>query len=280
MYRRAKRRTFQIVNNPESGERFSRAFDLIIVTIIGLTSLAIMLETIAPVFEAGRGAFAVFDVVSVAIFTVEYAARIWTCTEDPKFAHPLRGRLRFAVQPIILVDLLAIVPFYIPLIVGVDLRFARLLRLLRLVKITRYSESMTIIGAVLRSRRDALISTVFIGFVLLFIASAFMYMAEREAQPEGFSSIPAAMWWGMVTLTTVGYGDLYPITALGRGVGAVVALLGIGLFALPAGILGSAFVDELDRRRSSSPEDEDAVCPHCKKPLGEHDGGDAPTAGA
>lgn len=272
MYSRAKRRAHQIVNSPEDGGRASRMFDQAIFLLIGSTAVAIVLETIAPIEEAAQGAFDVFEVVTVAIFSVEYLLRLWSCTEDEDFAHPVWGRMRFAVQPLVLIDLLAILPFYVPLVVGLDLRIARVLRLLRLLKLTRYSESMSIIGDVLRSRREALISTLFVGFVLLLFASGLMYLAERDAQPEGFSSIPAAMWWGMVTLTTVGYGDLFPVTPLGRGLGAAVALLGIGLFALPAGILGSAFVEELDRRRSAEPES--PTCPHCGKSLDGHEASD------
>ena len=115
--------------------------------------------------------------------------RVWACTEDPDYAHPVKGRLRFAVQPLVLMDLIAILPFYIPLLVTADLRFVRSLRLLRvfrLVKITRYSESVEIIGTVLRSRRNALLSTLFVTFILLFMASVLMYLAERDAQPRAF----------------------------------------------------------------------------------------------
>ena len=272
MYSRAKRRAHQIVNSPDDGGRASRMFDQAIFTLIGLTSVAVVLETIAPIAEAAGSAFEIIEVITVVIFTAEYVLRVWSCTEDPDFAHPVWGRLRFTVQPMVLIDLAAILPFYLPF-VGHDLRMARVMRLLRLLKLTRYSESMSIIGDVLRNRRDALISTTFVGFVLLLFASGLMYLAERDAQPEGFSSIPAAMWWGMVTLTTVGYGDLYPVTPLGRGLGAAVALLGIGLFALPAGILGSAFVEELDRRRAGDSETQ--ICPHCGKELPNDEGSGA-----
>lgn len=270
MYSRVKRRAYEIVEPTPEGDRASHLFDIAILTLISFNLLAIALETIAPLAERAGGAFLVFEIVSVAIFTAEYVARVWVCTEDPDYAHPVKGRLRFAVQPMVLMDLVAIVPFYIPLLVTFDLRFARALRLLRvfrLIKITRYSESMSIVVSVLRSRREVLLSTLFVTFILLFMASVLMYLAEREAQPEGFSSIPAAMWWGMVTLTTVGYGDLAPATAIGRILGAVVALFGIGLFALPAGILGSAFVDELEVRRSAKQVQK---CPHCGKPIGDH----------
>ena len=270
MYSRIKRRSYEIVEPTPEGDRPSHLFDIALITLISLNLLAIALETVAPLGERASRAFLVFEIVSVAIFTAEYLVRIWACTENPAYAHPVKGRLRFAVQPLVLMDLVAIVPFYIPLLLTFDLRFVRSLRLLRvfrLVKITRYSESVEIIGTVLRSRSNALLSTLFVTFILLFMASVLMYLAERDAQPDGFSSIPAAMWWGMVTLTTVGYGDLAPATALGRILGAVVALFGIGLFALPAGILGSAFVDELEARRSSR---QTPTCPHCGKPIGNH----------
>lgn len=229
-----------------------------------LNILAIALETIDSVAEHAGGAFLAFEIVSVAIFTVEYLVRIWGCTEDPAYAHPIRGRLRFATKPLVLMDLIAVVPFYIPFFVTLDLRFVRafrLMRVVRLVKIARYSESLAIVGTVLRSRRDMLISTLFVGFLLLFVASALMYLVERDAQPDGFSSIPAALWWGIATLSTVGYGDLAPTTTLGRFIGAIVAILGIGVFALPAGILGSAFIDEIESRRAKHYD----KCPHCGK---------------
>ena len=200
MYSRAKRRAHQIVNSPEDGGRASRLFDQTIFTLIGFTSLAIVLETIAPIAEVAQGAFEVIEVITVAIFTFEYILRVWCCTEDPDYAHPLWGRLRFAVQPLTLVDLLAILPFYVTL-AGIDLRIARVLRLLRLLKLTRYSGSMSSIGDVLRSRREALISTLFVGFVLLLFASAMMYLAEREAQPGRLFEHPGR--------DVVGHGDAH-----------------------------------------------------------------------
>jgi voltage-gated potassium channel len=271
MYSRAKRRAYEIVERADEDDRTSRIFDTVIVSLIGLNLLAMALETLAPLRERAGGAFDNFETVSVAIFIAEYFVRVWSCTEHPAYTHPIRGRLRFAVSPLVLVDLVAILPFFIPMFVQLDLRFARtlrLFRLFRLIKLSRYSESMAIIGSALRSRREVLLSTVFVAFILLFIVSSMMYLAERDAQPELFSSIPAAMWWGMVTLTTVGYGDVVPVTALGRVFGAIVALLGIGLFALPAGILGSAFVDEIERRRLT-PQTA-SICPHCGKPVNEH----------
>ena len=176
------------------------------------------------------------------------------------------GRIRFALQPLQIIDLLAILPFYLPFI-GIDLRFLRavqLFRLFRLLKMGRYSQSLTTLTNVIKSKKEELSITLFAGFILLIIASSLIYLVENEAQPEAFHSIPNSMWWGVVTLTTVGYGDVYPKTALGKIIGACIALLGIGLFALPAGIIASGFASEIQKK-----ETEIKVCPHCGKKISE-----------
>jgi len=163
-----------------------------------------------------------------------------------------------------LVDLVAILPFYLPLVLT-DLRILRLIRLfrlLRLLKMLRYSESLRIFTDVYRMKKSELAMVFMVILFLLVIASALIFHVEQEAQPEAFSSIPAAMWWGVATLTTVGYGDIYPITPLGKFLGAIIALLGIGLFALPAAILGSGFVGALRRKASSK-----FYCPHCSEEI-------------
>src|SRR5688572_7999302 len=155
-----------------------------------------------------------------------------------------------------IVDLLAVAPFYLAFI-HLDLRVLRALRLFRVLKLTRYSRSLQMLASVLRAKRGELAVTLFAIVLALLMASSLIYYVERDHQPDKFESIPAAMWWGVATLSTVGYGDVYPITALGKLIGALVALLGIGLFALPAGILGSGFIEEIQRSRTK------AICPHC-----------------
>jgi len=202
------------------------------------------------------------------LFSAEYLLRLWSCTVNPAHAAPLRGRFRFALTPLLLIDLLAILPFYFSLLaplLALDLRFlraVRLFRLFRLAKLARYSLALRTFGRVLSSKKEELLSTLFILFLLLFLASSLMYFAENKAQPEKFSSIPTALWWGVATLTTVGYGDVVPVTALGRFLASMIAILGIGMFALPTGILGAAFVEEM-QTRSSPPK----LCPHCGKQL-------------
>ena len=167
---------------------------------------------------------------------------------------PVVDRVRFMCTPMMLIDLVAIVPSYLP--VFIDLRAIRAFRLIRLLKLTRHSASLTLVQRVLGRKRDELLSTAFLAALLLVVSSTLMFYAEHRAQPEAFESIPASMWWGVAALTTVGYGDVYPITPLGKIIGVIVATTGIGLFAMPAGILGAGFVELFTEQRERSSADE------------------------
>lgn len=243
----AKRRTHEILEVASPGDRASRVFDIFILSLIGLNVIALVAETVEPVRERAAFLFDAFEIASVAIFTVEYALRLWSCTASPRYATAVVGRLRFAATPLALIDLMAILPF-----LGVDLRFirsVRLFRLFRVAKLGRYSTAIRTVGRVLVAKKEELAITLLVLFLLLLLASCLMYFAEHGAQPEAFSSIPAAMWWGVATLTTVGYRDMYPVTSLGKAIAAAIAILGIGMFALPTGILGAGFVEEIQKGR-------------------------------
>ncbi len=258
-----KRRAYEILEVAAEGDRASRVFDVFILSLIALNVLALTMETIQPVYARFPTFFRNFETISVLIFTVEYVLRIWSCTASDKYSAPITGRLRFSLTPFAVIDLLAILPFYLPLL-GVDLRFMRAVRLFRafrLAKLVRYSSALHTFGRVISAKKEELVTTLSFMFLLLLLAASLMYFLEHEAQPEVFSSIPAAMWWGVTTLTTVGYGDLYPVTAMGRVLGSVIAILGIGMVALPTGILGSAFVEDLQTRKGPK------LCPHCGEEL-------------
>ena len=204
--------------------------------------------------------FKIFETFSVVIFTIEYLLRLWTANIDPRFTKPFTGNLKFALTPFAIIDLLAILPFYLPFF-GIDLRLIRMIRIFRLFrifKIARYIKALTLIKNVFYKKKEELVISLVFTLFLLLIASTLMYYIENEAQPEHFSSIPETMWWGIATLTTVGYGDVYPITSMGKILGGVIAIIGIGLFALPTGILASGFSEELSHRKLKVDH-----CPNC-----------------
>jgi len=264
-----RRRTHLFISSTKSASGLNRAFNLFIITLILLNVTAMILESIERVRTLVPGWFLGFEYFSVAVFSLEYVLRIWSCVEEPPYSRPVFGRLRFALTPLALVDLLAVLPFYLPYL-SVDLRVLRMfrmvrimrvMRIMRIAKLGRYSESVQTLLRVLYAKREQLLSTVFILGILLVVSASLMYYAERDAQPKSFSSIPAAMWWAVATLTTVGYGDIYPVTAIGKLMASVIAVLGIGLGALPTGILGAGFIEEMQNRKKPR------QCPHCGKDL-------------
>lgn len=268
---RLKKRTFEILEAGEAGDPLAKTFDLFLMALILANVIVVMLQTVESLAAQYAAFFRIFTIISFMVFSAEYVLRIWSCTSSAKFRRPVSGRVRFALTSLALVDLASILPFYLPFLIPADLRVLRLVRvfwLFRLFKADRYVGSLGLLGNVLRKRKEELFIALFVGFLLLVISSSLMYFAEHGAQPEKFSSIPEAMWWGVQTLTTLGYGDVVPITPLGQLLGGIVAVLGIGMFALPAGILGSGLVDEIREQRVQR-EGGVKTCPHCGQPLDE-----------
>ncbi len=259
-----RKRTWEIVEVAKAGDRTSRVFDIFILTLIFLNVFAVIIGSVQTVQEHFGAFLDVFEIFSVAIFTVEYLARMWSCTIDPQFHGRIRGRIRLGLMPMSIIDLLAILPFYLPFL-GIDLRalrVLRLLRILRIAKIGRYYSSLNLIKHVLQSKKEELILTSVMMGLLLVVSSSLLYYCENAAQPDTFSSIPATMWWSVATLTTVGYGDIYPVTIMGKFCASIIAVLGIGMFALPTGILGAGFVEAIQKKNQ-----ERHICPHCGKKL-------------
>jgi voltage-gated potassium channel len=263
---RIKSKLFNILESDHSSGLLGRFFGIFIVVLIFLNVTIAILETVESIYKKMPVFFDDFETFSVIVFTIEYILRLWSCTANEKFQKPIKGRIRFTLTPLAIVDLVSILPFYLPMFISLDLRFGRALRLFRIfriMKIGRYFESIRLIGTVFIRKKEELLITVFMVIILLLVASSLMYYVENQAQPKAFASIPNAMWWGVATLTTVGYGDIFPVTPLGKFLGAIIALLGIGMFALPTGILGSGFVDELQSRKANQKK----VCPHCGKEI-------------
>lgn len=258
-YYALKQKIFLVLEIGRGDDTLSRRVDMLIITMILLNVVAVIMETVDPIHDKYIAVFEYFEYFSVAFFSIEYIGRVWTCTFMEKYRHPVWGRLKFMFVFLSLVDLLAILPFFLPLIVSLDgqvLRLLRLFRIIRILKMGRYSTAFNMITQVVSKRREELLVTLTIVLVMLILASSLMYYVENEAQPEAFRSIPATMWWGVATLTTVGYGDVYPITPLGKVLGAFIAILGVGIFALPAGILASGFESEIRNKYKDKKEDQ------------------------
>jgi voltage-gated potassium channel len=255
----------------------SRARDLPLGRVIaGSLILIILLNVVAAVFETDAGIFRLygrifdaFAILSVIVFTVEYVMRIWCCTENPKFHEPVTGRLRYAATPVALIDLFVILPFlllpFIALSPGV-FAFVRFFRIFWILKIVHYSRALKTFSRVFAAKKGEIFAAFFIMLLILVLGSALIYFAEHEAQPTKFSSVLASMWWGIETMATIGYGDMVPITPLGKMIAGVIALVGIGLFALPAGIFASGFIEELDKAKAEKSASQQ-FCPHCGKDI-------------
>lgn len=267
---------YHLIEEPtDDSSRAVLWFNYGMITLIVLNVMAVVLETIASIYHTFFWAFLVIDLISFTVFSVEYLLRLWVCTCNPAFQNPVTGRLRYAATPLAIVDLLAIAPFYLPFLIPIDLRVLRVLRLFRIIRILklgRYSRAIRMFGHVIEEKKEQLIISLAILLFAIVIASSLMYYAENEAQPELFASIPHAMWWALVTLATVGYGDMYPVTAVGKVIGGVVLIVGIAIFALPTAIMASGFF-EATRQASCGHKEggDEMVCPACGFHFHPHD---------
>src|SRR5436190_16876812 len=226
-------------------------FETFLITLIIANVLAVTLESVPAVHDAYRAYFEWFEYTSVAIFAVEYSLRIWTSIEDPRHAArgPLWGRVRYALTPVMLIDFLSFAPSILSIFVPVlDLRVLRLFRLLRLMKIARYSPALTTLIEVIKGERRALLGTLLLIVCVMVLSAYIMYVVEGPVQPKKFGSLPSALYWAVTTLSTTGYGDITPVTAVGRIVAGVTMTIGLALFALPVGIVATNFVTEIHRR--------------------------------
>ena len=234
------------LERPDRAARGPLILEIALVLLISANVASVILETVTPIYLRWQPFFDTFEALSLTVFVLEYLARLWTAAENPD----VESRWHWAKSPIAIVDLLAILPALLVLLVPIDLRILRTFRLLRLLKLTRYSPALGMLVAVIQEEAGAFFAGFFILMLMLVFAASGAWLVEHQAQPEAFGSIPAAMWWAVATLTTVGYGDVTPITVGGKIFGALVTMIGIGMAALPAGIIATGLNDELHRRRS------------------------------
>ncbi len=241
---------FNLFEHPYTST-FNRSVNSFIICLIVLNILATVIGSIPAVETAYGGLLHGFEFFSVFIFTIEYILRIWSSVEEPKEQgkRHLFVRLRYMLKPISIIDALAFLPFYFGMFFTVDLRFMRFFRLLRIFKLSRYSRSLNVLTAVLHNEAQSFGMTLFILLTILLLAAGGIHVFEKDVQPDAFGSIPHSLWWAIATLTTVGYGDVTPITTGGKIFGALVMIVGIGMVALPTGILSSAFAEEIRYRR-------------------------------
>lgn len=251
-------------------EWYYRIDDFFIPALILLNVVAIIVASYEEIYNTNKAFFRGFEIFSIIIFTIEYICRIWIADiiiSDPSKAPSSLGREDFAISPkplarrreyifsvMGIIDLIAILPFYLPMLFHIDLRLLRILRLVRLFrifKLAHYSSSLRLVGTVIHDRRQELIVTLFGTFLILVLTASFMYSIENSVQPDKFPNILSALWWAVATFTTIGYGDIYPVTGWGQLLAALTALFGIGLVAIPTGIISAGFLEELQKERSN-----------------------------
>jgi len=251
-----KGRTFRqkvhaLVYTSAYGGTIHNIFEVFINVWVLISVTAVVLESVHSINYILHLQFVILDTVAVAIFTVEYVMRIYSSVEEPGFKGAVSGRLKQAKTPSTVIDLLAILPFFLEVFLHhlFDLRFLRIFRLARLLKLARGSDATAVMFKVIAREWPVLVAATFIMFLLVILTASLGYLFEHEAQPEKFENIPTAIYWAVITLASVGYGDISPVTPVGRAVTVVLSLVGIGIFAIPAALLASSFSDELVKKR-------------------------------
>ena len=291
--KKLRARVWEVMSPAAFGDLGSRVVDIVIVGLVLLDMLCFILDSIPDPSGTRPTGFSHIEGAVLVLFTIDYFLRIWSCRSDDRYAAPLRGRIRYAVTPLAIIDLISILPAlaYVPFVgefLHIEPHFAlvRVFRVFRIGKLARYSTSLHTLGRALRRVRTEFGVLLIVTGIIVLLSSTLAYVFEEQSNDK-FSSIPAAMWWAIVTMTTVGYGDVAPVTTMGRVVATFLMICGIGMFALPAGLLGAAFTEEVgeqrrhlqklrearlqraeelrDELRHEHGEEDSIVCPHCDR---------------
>ena len=247
-------RLFHILHRPVPTNRAARYINYVLAAVILANCAAVALETVPSIYAPNRALFLALEAFSTGFFIIEYGLRLWVCVEQTRYNAPFSGRLNYALHPLPLLDLLVIVTLWAPW----DLRFLRIFRLSRLLRVLHLEgldRSFQAISGAVGRRRHLLVISLLIMLITSYCFAALLYLVEHAAQPDKFSSIPETLWWAIVTLTTIGYGDITPVTSLGKALSGAIVLVGIGIFALPTAIMTAAILD--------AGRDQPSHCPHC-----------------
>ena len=261
-----KKTIFSILEQDSKSSELSwigKVVNFLLVSLVFLNIFAVIIQTEKGIALKYNTLFTVLEIISVVFFTIEYMLRAWVSNLHRTYNHAVLGRVKYMLSPIAIIDLLAILPFYLILVFPIDFKFITILRffrLLRVFKLNRYSKALHTLWHVIVDKKEELVITFVTILGLLIVSSSLMYYIEHNSQPELFSSIPASMWWSVSTLTTVGYGDMVPITPFGKLLSACIAMLGIAMFALPAALLSSGFTEQI---KIQSKRNNIHTCPHC-----------------
>lgn len=275
-----RRRLSRLFDDDAQQTRTVQIFNALLAALIVVNVATVVMESVEPIRQRYEGAFILIERVATATFAVEYVLRVWTSVDfsSGRFRRPVCGRLRYMRGFFPLVDLIAVLPALLGLFGAADLRVLRILRLLRMLKLTRHSHVFGLLWAVFVEEARSIAALIFVLCLTLTVSGALMYMIEGDEQPAIFSSIPAAMWWAIETVTTVGYGDMVPVTLAGRILGGIVSIVGIGTLALFSGLITVGYLNQLKLRRErirqasieptiatadAAPTPRQDICPHC-----------------
>jgi voltage-gated potassium channel len=246
-------KTYQLLESDSHRSVIAKTVNILLIILIVTNVLAAMFESEPAYHEAYLQEFALFELISLSIFCFEYILRVWCCVEATEYKKlsSSKARLKYCTSPIALIDLIAILPFLIAMFFTIDLRSLRLLRVLRLLKLNHYFKGFNIFTSVIIKELKSMTAAMMVMVFLIVIAASLMHSIEGKLQPEVFGSIIKSLWWSVVTMTTVGYGDVVPVTLTGKVVAAFIMLIGVGLVALPAGMLAARFGEELRERKNN-----------------------------
>lgn len=244
-------KAYQVLEDHSNMGIVAKIINLFLIILIITNVMATIFESEPHYHQQYLVEFAVFELISLAIFCIEYFLRVWCCVEAKKYSHlpPSKARIKYIFSGVALIDLMTILPFIIALFFNIDLRSLRLIRILRLLKLTHYFKSFNIFISVIVKELRSITAAIMVMVFIIIIAASLMHIVEGKIQPDTFGSILKSLWWSVVTMTTVGYGDVIPITSIGKFIATIIMLIGVGLVALPAGMLAARFGEELRERK-------------------------------